>query len=150
MGLLHDNIPFRGVAASSAVNLARRDTRLRWSRVPTRMDARIQLGRTTAGDAQRAGGWCVRWRRNGNGQVAPRGRTRYFLFQPLLPLTQATLVRGASSVCALARPIHSLFLACRPRLLLPVLPAVSYLRQNLTNFLNIRIMPRSNLIPSHL
>jgi hypothetical protein len=31
-------------------------------------------------------------------RVAPRRRTRYFLFQPSLPLIQATLVRGAFGV----------------------------------------------------
>src|SRR6266446_2031173 len=132
--------PFGGeMAASSAVNEVRRDTRLRWSRVPTRMDKRIQCHRTTAGDARRAGGWSVRWKRNGDGRVAPKGRTRYFLFQPSLPLIQATLVRGASGVCALTRPVHSLLiLACLARLLLvPCLPAVRYLRQDLANSLNV-------------
>jgi hypothetical protein len=37
----------------------------------------------------------VRRKPNGDGRVAPKGRTRYFLFQPSLPLIQATLVRGA-------------------------------------------------------
>ena len=46
-------------------------------------------------DARRAEGWNVRWKRNGDGRVAPLGRTRYFLLQPSLPLIQATLVRGA-------------------------------------------------------
>jgi hypothetical protein len=31
--------------------------------------------------------------------VAPKSGTRYFLLQPLLPLIQATLVRGAFGVC---------------------------------------------------
>jgi len=59
------------------------------------MDKQIQFGETTAGDARRAEGWSVRWKRNGDWRVAPKGRTRYFLFQPSLPLIQATLVRGA-------------------------------------------------------
>src|SRR5216683_6344290 len=125
------------MAASSAVNVARRDTRLPWSRVPTRLDTRIQLGRITAGDGPRAGGWSVRWKRNGDERVAPKGRTRYFLLQPSLPLIQATLVRGAPSAQTLARPVHSLLLACFLRLLLaPCLSAVRYLRQNLANSLN--------------
>ena len=32
----------------------------------------------------------MRWKRNGDGGVAPKGRTRYFLLQPSLPLNQAT------------------------------------------------------------
>ncbi len=40
----------------------------------------------------------MRWKRNGNGRVAPKERTRYFLVQPSLPLNQATLVRGAFGV----------------------------------------------------
>src|SRR5216684_6545085 len=109
MGLLHDNIPFSGeLAASSAANLARRDTRLRWSRVPTWMDKRTQLDRTMAEDARRAEGWSVRWKRNGDGRVAPKGRTRYFLFQPSLPLNQATLVKGAFVFIARVRPALSL------------------------------------------
>jgi len=56
-------------------------------------------------DARRAEGWSARWKRNGDGQFAPKGQTRYFLFQPLLPLIQATLVRGASGVPTPARPI---------------------------------------------
>jgi len=46
-------------------------------------------------DARPAEGWSVRWKRNGDGRFAPKGQTRYFLFQPSLPLIQATLVRGA-------------------------------------------------------
>src|SRR5260370_38658577 len=65
--------PFSGVAASSAVNVARRDTRLPWSRVPTRLDTRIQLDRATVEDAQRAKGVGVRWKRKGGGRVAPKG-----------------------------------------------------------------------------
>jgi len=110
MSFLHDNIPFSGVAASSAVSVARRDTRLPWSRVPTRMDTWIQLCGIMAGDARRAEEWCVRWKPNRDGRVAPKGRTRYFLFQPSLPLIQATLVRGASVLDTPARPVHSLFL----------------------------------------
>src|SRR5713226_4110632 len=101
MGFLHDNIPFGGMAASSAVSVARR-ARLRWSRVPTRMD------RTTAGDGPHAKGWSMRRKRNGDGRVAPKGRTRYFLFQPSLPLIQATLVRGAFVFIARVRPALSL------------------------------------------
>src|SRR2546429_1570309 len=142
MGLLHDNIPFGGTAASSAVSVARRDTRLRWSRALTRMDTRVQLGRTMAEDVRRAEGWCVRWKRNGDGWVAPKGRTRYFLFQPSLPLIQATLVRGAFGVPTPARPVHSFLLACLARLLLvPCLPAVRYLRQNLANVFNVLLAP---------
>ena len=63
--------------------------------MPTRTDKRIQLGRTKAGDGPRAEGWSVRRKPNGDGWVAPKGRTLYFLFQPSLPLIQATLVRGA-------------------------------------------------------
>src|SRR5216683_2496539 len=96
------------MAASSAVNVARRDTRLPWSRVPTRLDTRIQLGRITAGDGPRAGGWSVRRKRNRDGRVAPKGRTRYFLFQPSLPLNQATLVRGAFVLIARVRPVFFL------------------------------------------
>src|SRR5260370_29866730 len=55
----------------------------------------IQLTGATVGDARRAEGWSVRWKRNGDGRFAPRVQTRYFLFQPSLPLIQATLVRGA-------------------------------------------------------
>jgi hypothetical protein len=105
MGLLHDSIPFSGMAASSAVNVARRDTHLRWSRVLTRMDAQIQLDNTTAGDARRAEGWSVLRKPNRDGQVAPKRRTRYFLFQPSLPLIQATLVRGAFVLIARVRPV---------------------------------------------
>lgn len=36
--------------------------------------------------------------RNEGCRVAPKGRTRYFLLQPWLPLIQATLVRGACGV----------------------------------------------------
>ena len=46
-------------------------------------------------DARRAEGSIVRWKRNGDGRVAPKWVTRYFLSQPRLPLIQATLVRGA-------------------------------------------------------
>src|SRR6267154_1276779 len=75
-----------------------------WSRVPTRMDKRIQLDRTTAGGARCAYVRCVGWKRNIDGRVAPKGRTRYFLFQPSLPLIQATLVRGAFVFIARVRP----------------------------------------------
>src|SRR5467141_5019370 len=66
---------------------------------------RIQLDKTTAGDARRAEGWSVRRKPNRDGRVAPKGRTRYFLFQPSLPLIQATLVRGAFGVPTPARPV---------------------------------------------
>src|SRR5260370_42543371 len=66
---------------------------------------RIQLDKTTAGDARRAEGPSVRWKRNGDGPVAPKVQTRYFLVQPSLPLIQATLVRGAFGVQAPARPV---------------------------------------------
>jgi hypothetical protein len=46
----------------------------------------------------------VRRERSEDGRVAPKGRTRYFLFQPSLPLSQATLVRGAFVLQARARP----------------------------------------------
>jgi len=93
-------------------------------------------------DARRAEEWSVRWKRNGDGRFAPRGQTRYFLFQPSLPLIQATLVRGALVLLALARPVHSL-LRCLARLLLvPRLPAVHYLRQNLANLLDVSLAPR--------
>jgi hypothetical protein len=55
----------------------------------------IHLTGATVEDARRAEGWSARWKRNADGRVAPKGRTRYFLFQPSLPLIQATLVRGA-------------------------------------------------------
>src|SRR6266853_3252195 len=100
------------MAASSAVNGARRDTRLRWSRAPTRVDTRIQSGRSTAGDARRAEGLSVRWKTDADRRVAPKGRTRYFLFQPSLPLTQATLVRGVVQVQTARRPVFLPLLAC--------------------------------------
>jgi hypothetical protein len=59
-------------------------------------------------DARRAEGWSVRWKRDGDGRFAPRGQTRYFLFQPSLPLIQATLVRGAFVFIARVRPALSL------------------------------------------
>jgi len=59
-------------------------------------------------DARRAEGWSVRGKRNGDGRFAPRGQTRYFLFQPSLPLIQATLVRGAFVFIARVRPALSL------------------------------------------
>src|SRR6266850_3914848 len=69
--------PFGGQwAASSEVS---RGTRVRWSRVPTQMDKRIQWDKTMAGDARHAEGPSARWKRNGDGRVAPKGRTRYFL-----------------------------------------------------------------------
>ena len=58
----------------------------------------IQLTGATVEDARRAEGWSVRRKRNGDGRVAPKRRTRYFLVQPSLPLNQATLVRGAFGV----------------------------------------------------
>jgi hypothetical protein len=54
-----------------------------------------QLGRAREVDARHAEVRWVGWKRNKNRQVAPKRRTRYFVFQPSLPLTQATLVRGA-------------------------------------------------------
>src|SRR6266478_2074346 len=62
------------------------------------VDKRIQLDGTTVEDARRAEGWSLLCKRYGDGWLAPKGRTRYFLFQPSLPLIQATLVRGAFSV----------------------------------------------------
>ena len=63
--------------------------------MPLVVRLRLHLDGTTVEDARRAEGWNVRWKRNADGRVAPKGRTRYFLFQPSLPLIQATLVRGA-------------------------------------------------------
>src|SRR5260370_42029802 len=74
-----------------------------WSRVPTRMDTRIQLDRTTAGGARRAEGKSGRRKPNGDERGAPQGRTRYFLFQPSLPLIQATFVRGACDLKSLRK-----------------------------------------------
>jgi hypothetical protein len=91
----------------------------------------------------------VRWKRNGDGRVAPKGRTRYFLFQPWLPLIQATLVRGAFGVPTPARPVHSLLLACLFRLLLmPCLSAIRYFRQNFSYSFDIGTIPRSNFDPA--
>ena len=59
-------------------------------------------------DARRAEVWSVRWKQNGDGRFAPKGQTRYFLFQPSLPLIQATLVRGAFVFIARVRPALSL------------------------------------------
>jgi hypothetical protein len=73
--------------------------------VPTRIGALFQLDRAMVEDAQRAEGWGVRWKRNRDGRVAPKGRTRYFLLQPLLPLIQATLVRGAFGALTPTRPV---------------------------------------------
>jgi hypothetical protein len=50
-------------------------------------------------DARRAEGWSVRRKPTKDGRVAPKGRTRYFLFQPSLPLTRR-LWLGAHS-CSL-------------------------------------------------
>jgi hypothetical protein len=106
---------------------------------------RIQLDKTTAGDARRAEGWGVRRKPNGDGRVAPKGRTRYFLLQPSLPLIQATLVRGAFGVRAPARPVNLLLFACFLNLpLVSCLPTVYQFRQNLTNPFDIGITPRSN------
>jgi hypothetical protein len=59
----------------------------------------------------------------------------------IVPLIQATLVRGASVLDTPARPVHSL-LACFLRLLLiPCLPAICYLRQNFSNTLDIIFSP---------
>ena len=63
--------------------------------VATRIDKQIQLSRTAAGNVPCTEGWSVQWKRYADERVAPEGRTRYFLFQPSLPLIQATLVRGA-------------------------------------------------------
>jgi len=40
------------------------------------------LDRATAEDAQHAKGWSVRWKRSGDGRVAPKRGTRYLLWQP--------------------------------------------------------------------
>ena len=72
------------------------------------MGTRIQLDRTTAGDARRVKGWSVRRKLNRDRRVAPQGRTRYFLLQPSLPLNQATLVRGAFVLIARVRPVFFL------------------------------------------
>src|SRR6267378_787743 len=109
------------------------------------MDTGIQLDRTTAGDERRAEGRSAGRKLDRDGQVAPKGRTRYFLFQPSLPLIQATLVRGALVLDTPARPVHSLFPACFLCLLLvPCLPAVRYLRQGLANSLNVFVAPSIN------
>jgi len=114
------------------------------------MDTRTQLGKTTAGHARRAEGWRVRWKRNGAGRVAPKRGTGYFLLQPLLPLIQATLVRGALVLDTPARPVLSLacwFLLTRfswPLLFVPRLPAVRYLRQGFPNSLDVGITPGTN------
>jgi len=47
----------------------------------------------------------VRWKRNGDGRVAPKGRTRYFQMQPSLPLNQATWSGARSVLLAPARPV---------------------------------------------
>lgn len=86
----------------------RRGTRPRRNREPMRKDKRIQLGRTTAENAQCAVGWSVRRKPNGDGRVARKGRTRYFLLQPSLPLIQATLVRGVFVSIARVRPVFFL------------------------------------------
>jgi hypothetical protein len=39
----------------------------------------IHLDRATVEDAQHAKGWSVRWKRNGDGRVAPKRGTRYLL-----------------------------------------------------------------------
>src|SRR5258708_7174128 len=65
----------------------------------------FSLDRATAGDAQHAKGWSGRWKRNGDGRGGAKRGTRYLLWQPLFPLTQATLVRGAFGVQAPARPV---------------------------------------------
>src|SRR5258706_11819855 len=109
------------------------------------MDTGIQLDRTTAGDERRAEGRSAGRKLDRDGQVAPKGRTRYFLLQPSLPLIQATLVRGALVLDTPARPVHSLLVACLLRLLLvPCLPAVRYLRQNLSNPFNVFVFPSVN------
>ena len=59
-------------------------------------EKQIQLDGTTVEDVRRAEESSVRWKRNGDGRIAPEGRTLYFLFQPSLPLIQATVVRGAA------------------------------------------------------
>src|ERR1700730_15235145 len=58
----------------------------------------FNLTELLVGDVQRAEVWIVRWKRNGDVRVAPERGTHYLLSQPLLPLTQATLVRGAFGV----------------------------------------------------
>lgn len=68
------------------------------------MDKQIQLDKTTVGDARYAEVQIVGWKRNGDARVAPKGRTRYFLFQPSLPLNQATWLGACSVLIALARP----------------------------------------------
>src|SRR5258708_27749156 len=85
MSLLHVNLLY-GLRRNAAVRQL----------IEKRRARRIQLDGTTAGDVRRAEGRSARGKRNRDGRVAPKGRTRYFLFQPSLPLNQATLVRGAS------------------------------------------------------
>src|SRR5260370_12221452 len=106
------------------------------------------VGQTTAGDAPHAEVQGMGGKRNGDGRVAPKRGTRYFLLQPSLPLIQATLVRGAPGAQTLARPVHSLLLACFLRLLLaPSLPPVRHLRQNLPTPLNPSVAPPLNHHP---
>jgi hypothetical protein len=76
----------------------------RCSRESTGVDKQIQLDKNTVGDARSAEVQIVGWKRNGDAWVAPKGRTRYFLFQPSLPLNQATWLGACSVLIALARP----------------------------------------------
>src|SRR6266446_1960827 len=76
----------------------------RCSREPTCADKQIQLDKTTAGDVRRVEARSERRKPNRDGWVAPTGRTRYFLLQPSLPLTQATWLGACSVLIALARP----------------------------------------------
>ncbi len=80
------------------------------------------------------------------GGLHPKGEPATFYCSHRCLLIQATLVRGASGVCALARPAQSLLiLACLARLLLvPCLSAVRYLRQDLANSLNVFLAPSVN------
>ena len=100
------------------------------------------VDRATVEDARCAEGWSVRREPNRDGRVAPKGRTRYFLFQPSLPLIQATSVRGAfgATNTGASRSLISSCLFLR-LLLVSCLPAVRYLRQNLSNFFYILIRP---------
>jgi hypothetical protein len=116
------------------------------------VDKQIQLDKATVGDARYTEVHIVGWKRNGDARVAPKGRTRYFLFQPSLPLSQATLVRGAFVLIARVRPALLSFpgscLGLYARFPMP--PAVGYLRQDLTNAFDVLGAPQANANATHL
>ncbi len=109
----------------------------------------------------------MRWKRNGDGRVAPKGRTRYSSSAELPERLRVTkcpfggkltasseLIRrveahGAFGVPTPARPVHSLLIACLFRLLLmPCLSAIRYFRQNFSYSFDIGTIPRSNFDPA--